>query len=85
MRSFTDVLFAQLLNAINHMDQSSPINLYANIAKLSFSCIDMYLLSIALVMMFSWLPCLQEQLSWTLLSYLLLEINHAHNLKPVSI
>ena len=85
MLSFTDVLFAQLPNAINHMDQNSQINLYANIAKLSYSYIDMYLLSIALVMMFSWLPCLQEQLSWTLLSYLLLEINLAHNLKPVSI
>jgi hypothetical protein len=87
MLSFIDVLSAQLLNAINHMDPNSPINANARIqiAMQNFSCIDMYPLSIAQVTMFSWLPCLQEQLLWTLLSFLLQEINHVLNLKQVSI
>ena len=83
--SYIDVLYAQHLNVISHMDLNKPISANANIARLNFSCTDTYLSLIAQVMMFSWLLCLQEQLSWTLLSSSSLEINHALNLKQVSI
>jgi hypothetical protein len=69
MLSCIDVLYAQLLNAINPMGPKKLISPNANIAKPNFSYIDMFLSLIALVMMYSWLPCLQEQLSWTLPSF----------------
>ena len=85
MLNYTNARYAQHLNASRRMAPRRKTRLNANTAKLSCVCGGMFPLSIALVTMCSWLPCLQELPSWIQHSFLLLEINLALSHRQVSI
>ena len=67
------------------MVQRKKIMQNVNTAILNYFSSDMYHLLIAQAMMFSWLLCQRELLSWTQLFYLLQAISLVLNHKPVNI
>jgi len=85
MPNYTNARYVRHLNASRRTAPRRKIRLNANTAKVSCFYKGMFLLSIALVTMCSWLRCLQELLSWIPHSFLLPEINLALSHRQVSI
>lgn len=85
--SFTSVPLVNLLNVTSLSVQRKKIAQNAQLLDVNplFYWSDMSHSSIAQVTMYSWLLCLLVLQSWTQLFCLSLEINHALNLKLVSI
>ena len=83
--SYTSAQLVQPQTAINLINPTRKIKQSAHSAKPNSFCIDTCPSSIAQVMMSWWLPCSQEQLSWTQLYFLSLETIRCQCPKPENI